>query len=700
MTTTTPNPKRENNKPASGEPAERASGGMSSSVLPSIGFLLLGAVALLIADALLRSPGAIEQGLMQGIQAVEFPFMNTLAYALSSLATTLVFVAFWAALMAFSAMRRKWGSAVALAVAPGIAVMTAILAHLISNPLRPEAYLLEQTTGFVSMLTSPAGQIAATILLAGLAVAVLVGERSRRFQFVSTVIAFIPATVAVFGHIWAGSLWPSEAITTASLAVLLVIPIVWAAQRIDARLSGIPLISAAPVPHREEKPHAHALTSTILFHGDTVSKIYRPGFLPRAIYWAAFQAEFPYMRNRAALNAAVHRRNLIGQLTEYWYGESHVARAIGVDEINGRLAITSDLVDGGEPTDREKAREFLVDLVGRFEEAGLPTWQIDYRQPRALDNVMETKDGKYCVVDLESGLVSPLASPRSWKRAIQRGLFPMYDDIFFDVTLGYIRNHEADMRARFGDNWLHKLYSTLNATESETRRWHDSEPRIWSRLLGRKRTTRKNNERLSWAMQWFDDSIASWQAERKISSNEARVLRSKVRSPQFATVMPHFGVHMGTGVLLRFPLGSIARASYTAFNMLRVTWQYATRRIDRESWREAIGIHSPLVLLISAIPGFGAFAYLASKPLRSDHLLLAVAVDAVMLKVPFRLYERLGFRRIVLAMPGQIDRFISLANRRKLPAFEWADEHRTGNDREQTTWSSTGAEGASIRSIS
>jgi hypothetical protein len=699
MTATTSNRNRHDSNPALGTPAERATGGTVSSLLPSIGILLLGAVALLLADAMLRSPGAIEQAFMQSIQVIEFPGMTTLASVMSSLTTTLVFVGFWAALLAFSALRRRWGSMVALAVAPAAAVMTAALAHLIANPLRPESVVLEQSTGFVSILTSPAGQIAATIMLAGLAVSVLMGDRSRRIQVASTVIAFVPASVAVFGHIWAGSLWPSEAITTASLAVLLVIPLVWSAQRIDARLTGIPLVSAAPVPHKEEKPHAHALTSTILFNGETVSKIYRPGFLPRAIYWMAFQAEFPYMRNRAALNAAVHRRNLIGQLTEYWYGESHVARAIGVDEINGRLAITSDFVDGSEPTDREKAREFLIDLVGRFEEAGLPTWQIDYRQPRALDNVMETKDGRYCVVDLESGLVSPLASPKSWSRAIKRGLFPMYDDIFFDVTLAYIREHEPEMRTRFGDDWVNRLYSTLNATESETRRWHDSEPRVWSRLLGRKRTTRKNNERLSWAIQWFDDAIASWQAERKISSTEARVLRSKVRSPQFVSVLPHFGVHLGTGVLLRFPLGSIARSGYTGFNLLRVTWQYLTKRIDRDEWREAVGVHSPLVLMISAIPGFGAFAYLASKPIRSDHLLLHVAVDAVMLKVPFRLYERFGLRRIVLASPEYIDRFIAVANRRSMPSFAWAEEHRHHTDREQATWSSTGAEGAAIRSI-
>ncbi|HEX5167305.1 MAG TPA: hypothetical protein VFV93_17995 [Thermomicrobiales bacterium] len=255
--------------------------------------------------------------------------------------------------------------------------------------------------------------------------------------------------------------------------------------RIHHVLVTVPLVHAAYVPHDESKPHAHALTSTILFNGNTVSKIYAPGLVPRAIYWLAFQAPFPYMRNEAALRAAILRRNLAGMLTEYWYGSNRVARAIAIDQIDGRSAITSEYVPGGPPTDRHAAHAFLDDLARRFDAVGLPTWQVDPRQPRAMDNLLETPDGVYHIIDLESGLVSPLASPRAWWRAFQRGLVPIYDDVYFDLTRAYVDREAPSIREAKGDHWLEELRRLLDEAEAETRAWHAGEPRIWSRFVQR-----------------------------------------------------------------------------------------------------------------------------------------------------------------------------------------------------------------------
>lgn len=54
-----------------------------------------------------------------------------------------------------------------------------------------------------------------------------------------------------------------------------------------------------------------------------------------------------------------------------------------------------------------------------------------------------------------------------------------------------------------------------------------------------------------------------------------------------------------------------------------------------------------MVVVLSAIPGFGAFAYLAAKPGRQSRLLVRAAVDQLMVKVPGRLYERSGARRLI-----------------------------------------------------
>ena len=54
-----------------------------------------------------------------------------------------------------------------------------------------------------------------------------------------------------------------------------------------------------------------------------------------------------------------------------------------------------------------------------------------------------------------------------------------------------------------------------------------------------------------------------------------------------------------------------------------------------------------LVALLSAVPGFGTFAYLAAKPVRSNRLLLRATADAALTKVPWRLYARTGLPRLI-----------------------------------------------------
>jgi len=125
------------------------------------------------------------------------------------------------------------------------------------------------------------------------------------------------------------------------------------------------------------------------------------------------------------------------------------------------------------------------------------------------------------------------------------------------------------------------------------------------------------------------------------------MLREKMQEPQFVAVLPHFGVHLTIGAVLRFPIGSITRASYVFLNLLIATLRLITRRIDRGAWRRACGIHSPLVLVIAGMPGIGTFAYLTSRPMRTNPLLLRVALDAALLKVPWRIYERTGLRWVI-----------------------------------------------------
>lgn len=153
------------------------------------------------------------------------------------------------------------------------------------------------------------------------------------------------------------------------------------------------------------------------------------------------------------------------------------------------------------------------------------------------------------------------------------------------------------------------------------------------------------------AFGWIDAAIGAWQADRRLTDVEAERLRAELREPDFVAVLPHFGMHLAIGVALRFPIGSITRAVYVLANMGLAHARLAARRIDARTFRRQMGTHSPLVLLITCMPGIGTFAYLASKPFRAHHLLTRVALDAVLLKLPKDVYRRSGVRSILARPP-------------------------------------------------
>jgi hypothetical protein len=146
---------------------------------------------------------------------------------------------------------------------------------------------------------------------------------------------------------------------------------------------------------------------------------------------------------------------------------------------------------------------------------------------------------------------------------------------------------------------------------------------------------------------WIEDAIATWVDEGRISEAEGIRARNELAEPQFHAVLPHFGVHLTISVLLRFPLGSMTRAGYTLANLALATLRFLTHQISRQEWRRLLGTHSPLVILLGAIPGFGALAYLGSRPLRSHPLLLRIGLDAALRKLPWGLYRHSGLESVV-----------------------------------------------------
>ncbi len=616
--------------------------------------------AALTIDALIEPIAPFDVPVTNAIQSIDAPGLWSVLHAVELLTSSEGAIAAWVVALAVFVARRAWLPALAVMALPVGGVLNEGLGAYVVKRTRPDSAVhdIQRALPDIDAPSFPSGHVMGAVMLYGLFFFLAGRIEQRVLRYSVRGVSAGVMLISGFDRVWEGAHWPTDVLAAYSLGALLLVGIVAAYRRIDAVAGHLPFVRAGYVPHDETREHAHALTSTVFFNDETVAKVYAPGFLPRALYWLAYQAEFPYIRNRQALVAARERRNLAALLSTYWYGESAVARVTDVAAVDGNLALVSERVDGSMPADRAAAKDWLRGLRTRFEAAGLPTWQIDPRQPRAIDNVLETADGRYMIVDLESGLVSPLASLKSWWRAFRRGMVPIYDDVYFDVTRAYVDAHAAAMRVALGADGFAELRATLERAERATAAWHAGEPRIWSRTLKAawhgfyvrswpERVRARVDEGQQKATDWLNGAVASWQAEGRIDQLQANRLRGEIASPAVQTVLPHFGAHFVMSVFLRFPFGSIARFAWSLWGLAAATVKLLARRIDRQSWKHAWDVHHPVVILLSAIPGFGAFAYLAARPVRSNRLLMRVTVDAVMLKVPKGLYERSGLRKLI-----------------------------------------------------
>jgi undecaprenyl-diphosphatase len=625
--------------------------------LTTLGLGFGGLASLLLIDALVHPRAFFDVWVSNRVQDIDAPHLAGGVHALNALTGSEGAVVMWAVTMLAFALCRKWLPALATLTLPLGGFINEFIGEVIVGRERPTPDLVQRTVSDIHAKSFPSGHVMGAVLLYGLLFFVARRFNSRWLRLATQIpAAFIILTVG-FARVWAGAHWPSDVLGAYAFGGVFLVLLFAAYRRIEAAAGDLPFIHAGPVPHDESQPHAHALTSTIVFnHADgTVAKLYNPGFVPRALYWLSFQAPFPYVANQPALSAALERRELAGLLTEYWYGQRVVARMTRIEQAGKRYALVSEYVRGAAPVDRQRAKAFLTDVRRCFEAAGLPTWQINPRQPRALDNVLETADGRLHIIDLESGLVTPLASPRSWGRAIRRGQAPLFDDVDFDTTRAYVAREADAMYAQRGAAWLARLQATLERAELAQSAWHASEPRVWSLLL-RPRSWRARAEARFEAGQqqvtrWLDAAVEDWQSEGRVNARQASALRAQLRAPQFQAVLPHLGAHAALSVVLRLPLGSIARVAWSLTALLAATVRLVARRIDRHAWTEAFGIHSPLVIVLAAVPGFGALSYLAARPVLSNRLLLRVTLDAALRKTPWGIYEQSRLRRVVALPP-------------------------------------------------
>ena len=316
---------------------------------------------------------------------------------------------------------------------------------------------------------------------------------------------------------------------------------------------------------------------------------------------------------------------------------------------------------GEKVNNDEPAKRFLAQVAETFAEAGLSVWQINPRNPHAHTNLIRTPEGDFKIIDLESAIVTPLPAPGQWRSALRSGNFPIFDDLDFPRLRQYVSTNGAALEASLGHSGMAELMDAIDRGEGMIRSWKNAEPRLWGRLASRmyrlfNRAAFFN--RMGDALQGADrvaetflsSGIDRWEREGKLEPSQAVALRSQLSSGEVRDSLHHLGAHLVLSAVLRFPFGSAARLVWTvAFWGITQSRRFRSR--DTAQAGVVSNVHTPLVMVLSIIPGFGAIAYLAARPLRRK-LLIRLMLDQTAWKLPFKLYTRMGLGRLLAPTPA------------------------------------------------
>ncbi len=377
-------------------------------------------------------------------------------------------------------------------------------------------------------------------------------------------------------------------------------------------------------------------------------KYFDPPVMLRALYWVSFQKAFPYVRNRDAIEAAIHRRRIAGLITKYRFRENLVSQITDVTWHNDKAALVSEYFAGGEPESNVEAWDFLGAVEVLFEEAGLPGWQLNPHNPHAHTNLVRRTDGKFVIIDMESGFVTPFPSRSLMRGSIKHGTLPVFDDIDFDRLRHFASARESDLRRTLGDDGYASLQESIRLGEAAYIRWHKGEPRVWGKMVrwmyraanvradftAARRTMAGAQHR---AIEFLEDGLKRWESEGRIMPERAAKVRTSLADPAVAVALEHLGAHMMISVVFRFPFGSIIRFIWVLAFMIRASDAVVRRRQNNTG---GLDVHNPLVLLWSGLPGIGFIAYIFSRPLLKPTL-MRLAFDQLLHSMPFRLYDRL-----------------------------------------------------------
>ena len=464
-------------------------------------------------------------------------------------------------------------------------------------------------------------------------------------KFLVPLLALVTAILLLVGpaRIYEQAHWPSDAAAgylLGGLWLLVVIPSFLRLMTIIPpfpRLRNLPRVFSShrkentPAPTSEGLRIARSIASLVVLDPEqgTATKVYRPLMLVRLMYWLAFQAKFPYDSNRQALVAGQFRRQIASKLTTHRFGKDLVAPVTAIDRVQGEFNFVTKYVPGEVADNGEAAKRFLTQVSETFAAAGLSVWQVNPRNPHAHTNLIRTPEGAFKIIDLESAIVTPFLGKGQWMSAFKSGNIPVFDDIDFPRLRNYISTNEPALATSLGPDGLTELRHATDHAEQAISSWKDAEPRIWGHLISR------TYKLLNWkaffqnrmgglagadraAEAFLSGGIDRWEKEGRLDPTEATALRAQIASSEMRDAIHHLGAHLVLTVGFFIPLSgirSLARFLWTVGFWFRAQCR-GFRRGASEPAQRVSNIHTPLVMVLSLVPGLGALAYLAAPPLR------------------------------------------------------------------------------------
>lgn len=517
----------------------------------------------------------------------------------------------------------------------------------------------------------PSGRLFGSTVFFGFLGFLAVYYRLNRVLLIPLLGILLALIVAAgFARIFKEAAWPSDVAAGYLLGgvwLLLLIPLFISFQRfswLSSPKQAPDLTTLGCETCRIER----SIASTVVLDPErgTATKVYRPPGLVRLLYWAAFQAKFPYENNRASLDAATYRRKIASALTTHRFGKDLVAHVTAVECEFEACSFVTEFVAGEKVENDEETQQFLGQVAETFAEAGLSVWQVNPRNPHAHTNLIRTPEGDSKIIDLESAVVTPIPAPGQWRSSLRRGSLPIFDDIDFQRLRGYISSNETALQESLGPESLAGFKANVDRGKQAIHAWQDSEPRIWGRLISgayrlldwpgfakRLKHTLGGADRAAEA--FLNRGIERWEIEGRLPPSEAAWLRSQLSSGEVQNATHHLGVHLVLSVAIAIPipgLRSLARFLWTFTFWLKSQARRLLRRAPKPA-QGASNIHTPLVMLIALVPAVGGVSYLASRPLRKK-LLIRLVLDQIAIKLPFKIYTRLNLGRRLA--PARTDR--------------------------------------------